>query len=227
MKHFPSEINSRPIKASDGVPRKAMLYRLFGKRFFDLLICFVLAPMAVPVIFILALLVRRDGGPAFFKQARVGKDGKHFRCMKLRTMRVDAEANLIEMCRKDPEIFKEWELYQKLDVDPRITKIGHVLRKVSLDELPQFLNVLLGDMSYFGPRPFLPSQSALYLNAGGKAYYKMRPGISGAWQVSVRNESTFVERVGYDEDYYRDMSLAEDLKLFGKTFAVVLKREGK
>jgi lipopolysaccharide/colanic/teichoic acid biosynthesis glycosyltransferase len=204
-----------------------MLYRLFGKRFFDLLICFVLAPIAVPVILILALLVRRDGGSAFFKQARVGKDGKHFRCMKLRTMRVDAEAHLIEMCRKDPEIRKEWELYQKLDVDPRITKVGHILRKTSLDELPQFLNVLLGDMSYFGPRPFLPSQSALYLNAGGKAYYKMRPGISGAWQVSVRNESTFVERVGYDEDYYRDMSLAEDLKLFWKTFAVVLKREGK
>ncbi|RPE67343.1 lipopolysaccharide/colanic/teichoic acid biosynthesis glycosyltransferase [Pacificibacter maritimus] len=227
MTNFSTEIISRPVETACDNVKSAMVYRFFGKRLFDICLCLVLAPIVFPVILLLALIVRRDGGSAFFKQARVGKDGKHFRCLKLRTMRVDAEEHLIEMCRKDPEIRKEWELYQKLDVDPRITKIGNILRKTSLDELPQFLNVLFGDMSFFGPRPFLPSQSAMYLNAGGKAYFKMRPGISGAWQVSTRNESTFIERVGYDEEYYRTLSLVTDINLFWKTFAVVIKREGK
>lgn len=226
-------ISSENIMARQGTgdalskPRKAIVYRRFGKRLFDLLICLVLAPIALPVILILALLVRKDGGSAFFMQARVGRNGHHFKCFKLRTMRVDAEEHLIEMCRTNPDIRKEWDLYQKLDDDPRITRIGNILRKTSLDELPQFLNVLFGDMSYFGPRPFLPSQSALYLNAGGKAYFDLRPGISGAWQVSARNESTFVERVEYDEGYFRELSFALDLKLFWQTFAVVIQRKGK
>lgn len=208
-------------------PRKANIYRSFGKRTFDLLLCIILAPIALPVIAILALWVRKDGGSAFFTQDRVGRGGHHFKCLKLRTMRVDAEAHLVEMCRVDPEIRKEWELYQKLDNDPRITRVGNILRKTSLDELPQFLNVLFGDMSFFGPRPFLPSQGALYMGAGGKAYFGMRPGISGSWQVSARNESTFVERVEYDEDYFRDLSLLTDLKLLWQTFVVVIKRKGK
>lgn len=225
MTHISTEI--LPNLKHKNTPRKALAYRLFGKRLFDILICMALAPIALPVIAIFGLVVRMDGGSAFFNQTRVGKDGRHFKCLKLRTMRVDAEEHLIEMCRIDPEIRKEWELYQKLDKDPRITKVGNILRKTSLDELPQFLNVLFGDMSYFGPRPFMPSQSALYMNAGGKAYFEMRPGISGAWQVSARNESTFVERVEYDEAYYKDMSLMTDLTLLWKTFAVVVQRKGK
>lgn len=225
MAHITAEV--LPSLKNVSKPRKAWIYRTFGKRLFDILICVALAPFALPVIGLLALMVRKDGGTAFFSQSRVGKDGRHFKCLKLRTMRVDAEEHLIEMCRIDPEIRKEWELYQKLDKDPRITKVGNILRKTSLDELPQFWNVLRGDMSYFGPRPFLPSQSALYLNAGGQAYFEMRPGISGAWQVSVRNESTFVERVEYDEGYYNDMSLMTDIGLLWKTFAVVVKSKGK
>lgn len=225
MTHISTEI--LPSIKRKVAPRKALVYRLFGKRLFDILICVALAPIALPVIAIFALVVRTDGGSAFFNQTRVGKEGRHFKCLKLRTMRVDAEEHLIEMCRVDPEIRKEWELYQKLDKDPRITKVGNILRKTSLDELPQFLNVLFGDMSYFGPRPFMPSQSALYMNAGGEAYFDMRPGISGAWQVSARNESTFVERVEYDESYYKDMSLKTDLALLWKTFAVVVQRKGK
>jgi lipopolysaccharide/colanic/teichoic acid biosynthesis glycosyltransferase len=216
-----------PNFKSKNALRKISTYRLFGKRLFDILICLALAPIALPVIAIFGLLVSNDGGSAFFNQTRVGKNGRHFKCLKLRTMRVDAEEHLIEMCRVDPEIRKEWELYQKLDNDPRITKVGKILRKTSLDELPQFLNVLFGDMSYFGPRPFMPSQSALYMNAGRQAYFEMRPGISGVWQVSARNESTFIERVEYDEAYYNDMSLKLDLMLLWKTFAVVVQRKGK
>lgn len=225
MTHISTEI--LPNLKKGVTQRKSLVYRNFGKRLFDILICLALAPFALPVIAIFGLAVRKDGGSAFFSQTRVGKDGRNFKCLKLRTMRVDAEEHLIEMCRIDPEIRKEWELYQKLDKDPRITKVGNFLRKTSLDELPQFLNVLLGDMSYFGPRPFLPSQSALYLNAGGQAYFDMRPGISGAWQVSARNESTFIERVEYDEMYFRELSLGMDLKLLYKTFAVVIQRKGK
>lgn len=225
MSHISSEVF--PLVKQRRTSSKAPVYRLFGKRLFDLAICLALAPFALPVIGILALLVRKDGGSAFFSQERVGKNGKNFKCLKLRTMRVDAEEYLLEMCRTDPEIRKEWELYQKLDKDPRITKVGNILRKTSLDELPQFLNVLRGDMSYFGPRPFLPSQSAMYLSAGGEAYFNMHPGISGAWQVSARNEATFVERVTYDEMYYRDMSLKTDLILLWKTLAVVLQGKGK
>ncbi|MEM5477040.1 sugar transferase [Pacificibacter sp. AS14] len=225
MTHTSTEV--LPSVRSKATPRKALVYRLFGKRLFDILICLALAPIALPVIAIIGLLIRKDGGSAFFSQTRVGKNGRHFKCLKLRTMRVDAEEYLLEMCRIDPEIRKEWELYQKLDKDPRITKIGNILRKTSLDELPQFLNVLFGDMSYFGPRPFLPSQSALYLNAGGEAYFKMNPGISGAWQVSTRNESTFIERVEYDEAYYKEMSFLTDITLLWKTFAVVIQRKGK
>jgi lipopolysaccharide/colanic/teichoic acid biosynthesis glycosyltransferase len=209
------------------MPRKINVYSDFGKRAFDLLLCLILAPIALPVIAALALWICKDGGAPFFIQNRVGREGRHFKCLKLRTMCIDAEVHLVELCRIDPTIRKEWLLYQKLDNDPRITKVGTVLRKTGLDELPQFLNVLFGDMSYFGPRPFLPSQGALYMDAGGRAYFDMRPGISGSWQVSARNESTFVERVEYDEDYFRDLSLRTDLKLFWQTLIVVIKRKGK
>lgn len=142
-------------------------------------------------------------------------------------MHVDAEKILTDLCKTDAKVREEWELYQKLENDPRITRVGGIMRKTSLDELPQILNVVFGDMSFIGPRPFLPSQLALYTSAGGTAYFKMRPGISGPWQVSSRNESTFVERVHYDEKYFRDLSLIEDIRLALGTVAVVLRASGK
>lgn len=210
-----------------GASAHPQIYRRFAKRGFDLVLGLLLLPVLLPVIGILWLLVRRDGGPGFFLQPRVGLDGKIFQCWKMRTMVVDAEAALKKMCDEDPERAHEWYVNQKLTHDPRITRIGRILRATSLDELPQLFNVLRGEMSFVGPRPFLIDQEPLYREAGGEAYFHMRPGITGAWQVDGRNATTFVARVAYDTAYYKQLTLRQDLKLLWKTAAVVLKRTGR
>nr|WP_281245330.1 sugar transferase [Celeribacter neptunius] len=205
---------------------KFSLYKSVGKRLFDLLFFFMVSPIVVPVILILALLVKLDGGPAFYAQRRVGRNGKTFQFYKLRSMHVDADAILLKLCQENPEIAKEWQTYQKLRHDPRITKIGNFIRKTSLDELPQVLNVLKGDMSFVGPRPFMPSQQMMYEAAKGEAYFKMRPGITGLWQVSGRGETSFVARIKFDNLYYRKLSLMTDIALILRTVTVVLKPTG-
>jgi undecaprenyl-phosphate galactose phosphotransferase len=202
------------------------LYEKFGKRLFDLIFLALVSPIVIPVILILAILVKLDGGPAFYAQRRIGRNGKTFQFYKLRSMRVNADAYLVQLCKEDPEIAKEWETYQKLRNDPRITKIGKFIRKTSLDELPQVLNVLKGDMSFVGPRPFMPSQQMLYENARGEAYFDMRPGITGVWQVSGRGETSFVARVKYDNLYYRKQSFLTDINLIVRTVTVVFKSTG-
>lgn len=205
---------------------KTGIYARYFKRAGDLLIALIAAPVIVPVIAVLWFWVRRDGGSGFFVQDRVGLDGKVFRCLKLRTMVVDAEKVLEDMCASDPEIAREWKVNQKLAKDPRITTVGRFLRATSLDELPQFYNVVRGEMSFVGPRPFLPSQKADYDEAGGRAYYDVRPGVTGLWQVSGRGETTFIERVDFDEDYVADLSLKSDIRLLFQTVGVVLKKTG-
>ncbi len=210
--------------------RHSMMQRIYAgyvKRILDLLLCMVLVPVLLPFLAVIWLLVRRDGGAGLFIQPRVGRDGRIFQCFKFRTMVVDAEKVLEDMCAKDPEIAAEWLKYQKLHADPRISKIGGLLRATSLDELPQVFNVLLGDMSLVGPRPFLPSQKVLYDEAGGVAYYRMRPGITGAWQVFGRSATTFKERVAFDSTYYSNLSLTADLGLILRTVKVVFCRTGK
>ena len=197
------------------------------KRVFDLVVTLFALPVALPLIAILWLLVRVDGGPGFFAQLRVGRDGRHFHCLKLRTMAVDAEERLRKMCESDPEIAKEWLENQKLECDPRITRVGEFLRKTSLDELPQLLNILLGDMSIVGPRPFMPDQQDLYTKAGGRAYFLMRPGITGSWQVFGRSATRFTDRVSYDQEYYNQASLGNDARLIIATISVVMKMTGR
>jgi len=203
------------------------IYAGVVKRVFDLLLCVVMVPLLLPVLLILWLLVRRDGGPGLFIQPRVGRNGKVFQCFKFRTMVVNAEKVLEDMCAKDPAVAEEWLKYQKLSNDPRISKVGKVLRATSLDELPQIFNVLMGDMSLVGPRPFLPSQKALYDEAGGNAYYRLRPGITGAWQVFGRSATTFKARVEFDEAYDRKLSFVSDMGLILRTVTVVFCRTGK
>ncbi|WP_417275715.1 sugar transferase [Celeribacter halophilus] len=201
-------------------------YRVIGKRSFDVLFLLLVLPFVLPVILILAVCVKLDGGPAFYAQRRVGRNGKIFQFYKLRSMRVNADEFLVKLCQENPEIAAEWETYQKLRHDPRITKVGHFIRKTSLDELPQLLNIFKGDMSFVGPRPFMPSQQALYEAAKGSAYFKMRPGLTGPWQVSGRGESSFAARVRYDDFYHRKLSFMMDLALILRTFSVVLKSTG-
>lgn len=201
-------------------------YRNFGKRMFDILLGTLTAPVLAPAILILWTIIRRDGGPGFYAQDRIGRHGRVFRCWKLRTMVVDAERALEAIRRSDPKAAAEWDENQKLRNDPRITRIGGFLRATSLDELPQLWNVLRGDMSFVGPRPFMPSQKELYDRAGGKSYYGLRPGITGRWQVLGRNATNFVARVDYDEAYERSLSAFRDIELLVKTLGVVVRRTG-
>lgn len=218
--NFPKPTNSRivpPPLFTKGP------YQLGLKRALD--VCFVLLalPLILPLIAILAIAVTRDGGRAFYSQKRVGLDGKMYRIWKLRTMVQNADQLLGVHLAQNPEASAEWEASQKLKNDPRITPIGRILRKCSLDELPQLWNVLTGEMSLVGPRPMMPDQRDLY---PGMAYYTQRPGITGSWQVSKRNDSTFADRARFDTDYVSNMSFANDMKLLWATVGVVFRGTG-
>lgn len=199
------------------------VYRNGFKRVLDCLLVAMSIPFVVPIILVLAFLVAIDGGSPFYHQQRVGRGGKPYRIWKLRTMVRDADARLEEHLAADPAARAEWDSTQKLKSDPRITRFGQFLRRSSLDELPQLLNVLKGDMSLVGPRPMMPCQQPLY---PGSAYYRLRPGITGLWQVSERNRSTFADRAGFDAQYDRDLSLTGDLRLLVATVRVVLRGTG-
>lgn len=201
-------------------------YRLGFKRVFDLGMSILILPLVLPIIAILWVLTRRDGGPGFYSQDRVGINGKVFKCYKMRSMVVDAEAALAKLCSEDAQIAAEWEENQKIANDPRITRVGAFIRATSLDELPQIWNVIKGDMSFVGPRPFMVEQEVMYREAGGLAYFKLRPGITGFWQTEGRGKTSFVSRVAYDTEYYKDLSLGNDIKFMIKTVGVVFKTTG-
>lgn len=199
------------------------LYRNVFKRVFDLLFILVVGIVVVPLIGVLAGLVALDGHNPFYMSDRVGRNGRTFRMAKLRTMVPDADALLAKYLATHEEARREWDATQKLKSDPRTTRVGRFLRKISLDELPQIWNVLVGDMSLVGPRPMMPSQRPLY---PGTAYYALRPGITGLWQVSVRNESEFAGRAEYDRLYDEVISFRRDLRIIYKTVFVVFKGTG-
>lgn len=198
-------------------------YRRVGKRALDIVLVLLAAPVVAPVIVLLALLVMCDGGAPFYSQDRIGRGGRRYRIWKLRSMVPDADARLAGYLAADPRAQAEWAHYQKLHADPRITQAGRFLRASSLDELPQLWNVLRGDMSLVGPRPMLPEQQRLY---PGQAYYTLRPGITGPWQVSDRNRTSFADRAAYDDLYSREVSLGTDLGLLLATVRIVLRRTG-
>jgi lipopolysaccharide/colanic/teichoic acid biosynthesis glycosyltransferase len=216
-------LHGRPAARRPALPRPGGLYRRGAKRALDVVLVLLAAPVVVPVVLILALLVALDGGRPFYVQARVGRHGRRYRMWKLRSMVADADTRLEAHLAADPAARAEWDAAQKLRDDPRVTRLGATLRKTSLDELPQLWNVLRGDMSLVGPRPMMPSQQALY---PGQAYYRLRPGITGPWQVSSRNATTFADRARFDAAYERDLSLATDLRLLAATVRVVVRATG-
>ena len=188
-----------------------------AKRVLDLLIAVVALVLVAPVALVVALAVRRDGGPVFFRQERVGLDGATFRVWKFRTMVTDAEAQIIDLRDRneaDGPLFK-------LRDDPRVTPVGRILRKLSLDELPQLLNVLTGDMSLVGPRPALPSELAGW-DPELHARLQVKPGITGMWQVSGRSDTDFATYKRLDLRYVQDWSLLKDLSILCKTVPTVL-----
>ncbi|WP_028714274.1 sugar transferase [Paracoccus sp. J55] len=198
-------------------------YARFLKRPLDIAAVVLAAPIVLPVVMILAIVILCNGEKPFYTQLRVGRSGRNFRLWKLRTMVEDADKRLAEYLAANPEAKTEWDLTQKLKNDPRITSTGRFLRKTSLDELPQLWNVLRGDMSIVGPRPMMIEQAQLY---PGADYYHLRPGVTGLWQISDRNDSTFAARATFDARYAGELSLAGDVTIIAKTVGVVLRCTG-
>lgn len=199
-------------------------YARHGKRALDLVLGSLALVLAAPVLAVLALALWVESGNPFFFQQRLGQNGRIFRMWKLRTMVPDAERKLADCLAADPALRREWALTQKLKRDPRITPLGRLIRMTSLDELPQIVNVLKGDMSLVGPRPMLPEQLPMYLHP--EAYLTLRPGITGLWQVTARNEEAFALRAILDRDYLEGLSLAQDLRIIGATFGAVVQATG-
>jgi len=205
---------------------RAPLYQKYGKRVLDLTLSVVLIPLILPVVGLLWLAMRADGGPGFFGHTRIGQNGQTFRCWKIRTMVPEAEALLQVYLHEHPEAAEEWARDHKLTNDPRITWFGHFLRKTSLDELPQLWNVLRGDMSLVGPRPIVAEEMKRY-GAYQSCYTSMRPGITGLWQVSGRNDISYDDRVILDVRYLVELGFWSDISIILRTARAVLLRTGK
>ncbi len=196
----------------------------FLKRSFDITVSGLALLALLPAFAIIALMVRRDGGPALFSQPRIGRHGRLFDCYKFRSMRVDADKILNQYLVESPQAAEEWRRFQKLRNDVRITRFGQFIRRTSLDELPQLINVFKGDMSLVGPRPCMQGQEVFYAE-DFSFYTSVRPGITGPWQVSGRNKLTFKERVGLESWYARNWSLWMDIVILLKTIPTVLKKD--
>lgn len=203
--------------------RAAGFYHQITKRWIDIVLVLLTLPIVAPLIALMCLLVMLDGHNPFYSQRRIGRGGRVFRMWKMRTMVPGAGAALQTYLDSNPKAQAEWNATQKLRNDPRITLVGRVLRKTSLDELPQLWNVLNGTMSLVGPRPMMVCQQDLY---PGRAYYALRPGITGLWQVSDRNDSTFAGRAVFDDRYSSTVSFGTDLRVLGQTVGVVLRATG-
>jgi exopolysaccharide production protein ExoY len=198
----------------------------WGVRFIDLVSSAALLVALAPVLALLSLAIfLNDGGNPFFVHWRIGRGGVAFPCLKLRSMVVDAERRLEDLLEADPDAAREWALDQKLINDPRITNFGAFLRKSSLDELPQLLNVLLGHMSMVGPRPIIAAEMPRY-GRYIRDYCRVRPGITGLWQVSGRNLLSYRRRVALDTLYARNRSLLVDLFIITRTIPAVLAARG-
>lgn len=196
------------------------------KRAFDITVAGLALAVLSPILLVFAWAIQRDGGPALFIQPRAGQDGQSFGCFKFRSMAEDAEARLEAILASDPAKKAQWDAYQKLEEDPRITPVGALLRKTSLDELPQLINVIRGEMSLIGPRPMLMEQMEMY-GPSLDAYVRMRPGITGLWQVNGRNATTFEERARLDDWYARNWSLWRDCVILLRTVREVLRGSGQ
>ncbi|MCR5605802.1 MAG: exopolysaccharide biosynthesis polyprenyl glycosylphosphotransferase, partial [Treponema sp.] len=199
---------------------------LLVKRIVDLLILLAMSPLVIPIVLIVSIIVKISSpGPIFYGHKRVGKDGKEFKCWKFRSMVINADKMLDKILEEHPEMREEWERDRKFTHDPRVTKIGKILRKTSIDELPQLWNVLVGEMSFIGPRPVTSPELAKY---GDKANFilSVLPGLSGMWQISGRSTTGYEERITLDSYYIQNWSVWLDLWIIIKTVWVVLKGKG-
>jgi Undecaprenyl-phosphate galactose phosphotransferase WbaP len=198
----------------------------FAKRVLDLTLTLAISPVVMLTVAIAAILVRLESrGPILLANERVGMGGRKFKAWKLRSMVVNGDEVLKKHFERHPEALVEWQATQKLKNDPRVTRVGKIIRKASIDELPQLWNVLIGEMSLVGPRPMLEKQVALY-GSGFESYRRVRPGITGLWQISGRNHLTFSERASLDSYTIRNWSVWMDIYILARTISVVLTANG-
>ncbi len=192
------------------------------KRLIDVIGSLLGILVLAPLMGLIAIVIKCDSpGPVFYRQLRMGKNGKVFQMFKFRSMHYNSTQIFNAAMRTDLKLQQEWKKYQKLINDPRITRVGRIMRKFSIDELPQLWNVLVGEMSMVGPRPFMPDQRKLY-GEYIKNYYSVVPGMTGLWQVSGRNETTFAERVVLDIEYIQRWSLWLDIYILFKTIKIII-----
>lgn len=226
MSSVPVQTIQQTSTQTIGLERDRKALFPIAKRALDIIGAGVGLVLLAPFFLIVALMVRADGGPAFFAHQRVGRGGKLFGCLKFRSMVIDSQARLETLLANDPAARAEWEATRKLKNDPRITRIGRFLRSTSLDELPQLINVLRGEMSLVGPRPVQEAEIDRYYGASAAHYMAVRPGITGLWQVSGRNETSYESRVALDVSYVSRPSLLADLSILLRTPVAVLSRRG-
>lgn len=209
--------------------RKKSLLKLeaITKRGIDIIGATMGILLLMPLTAIIYIMERAigDKGPVFYTQTRIGENGKLFKMYKYRSMVVGAEKKLEEYIKENEQLKQEYQKYKKLENDPRITKVGRFLRKTSLDEFPQFINVLKGEMTLVGPRPYLPQEKE-EMNGYFKYITSLRPGLTGLWQISGRSEVSFIDRLEMDMNYYQSRALKNDIKIIGKTIEKVIKKEG-
>lgn len=222
-------ISTALIPLSTSVDRSKSTVRLerFLKRIVDIVgsVFGIIALIPLTILIYIANLLSGDKGPLFYTQKRIGKDGKPFNMYKYRSMVINAEEKLEKYLQQNEDARIEYNKYKKLKNDPRITKIGRFIRKTSLDEFPQFINVLKGEMSLVGPRPYLPKEKE-DMRGYYKYIVKCKPGLTGFWQTNGRSEVTFDERLGMDLEYFNNHCLKVDLNLLKKTLEKLVKKEG-
>ncbi|MDB5649552.1 MAG: sugar transferase [Hyphomicrobiales bacterium] len=196
------------------------------KRVFDFCAGVCAVVLVAPLLLLLSLLILfMDGGPVLIRHMRVGRGGAKFSCYKFRSMVVNGDEVLRAHLASNPAALEEWTLTRKLALDPRVTQLGRILRKTSLDELPQLFNIIAGDMSFVGPRPIVEEEIYRYGSAF-REYRRARPGLTGRWQVSGRNDTGYDQRVALDQDYVANWSFARDLVILMLTVPAVIKARG-
>jgi len=207
-------------------PKLASPFKQGVKRAFDIVVALLLVVVFAPLCLVVSLLVKRDGGPILFAHERVGRGGRIFKCLKFRTMVPDADKRLDEVLAGDPEAREQWACMRKLKHDPRVTRIGAYLRATSIDELPQLINVVIGDMSLVGPRPMVRGELSAYESGEHACYPLVRPGLTGLWQVSGRSHIPSEQRKHLDALYVRNWTLWGDVIILIRTIPAVIARHG-
>jgi exopolysaccharide production protein ExoY len=211
----------------NGLTRVRAILRPHAKRLFDIIGALALIAILLPLGFLILLALALTGQVPLYSHARLGRGGRKFGCLKFRSMRSNADLALAELLQRDPAAKLEWQTTHKLRHDPRVTRVGRFLRRTSLDELPQLLNILAGQMSFVGPRPVTEEElNKFYGSAAKAAYNSVRPGLTGPWQVGGRSESGFANRIALDTLYAQHPSLRTDLLILVQTIYAVFARRG-